>query len=212
MIKSNTQAHLWTCKGMQSVWCQVWFCLITPNTVSCGHLHTSVGGQGEGFPPPLSPLLRTDGLFALCLLSALVLPALTWTGSLEMTEGRRSCQGNNPMVLICRGQCSPLTALVNSPGGKLLPCLDKFLCSMTLSFWACWQQVACLCDGSSPAITLAFCPIPPQRCSCWGSPGLCFWACEGQYAQGKPSSLGYSAFLGLMDRICWPWRRITEFD
>lgn len=170
------------------------------------------GGGRVGVSPSISPLLRTDGLFALCLLSAVTLPAITWTVSLQMTEGRRGCQGNNLMELIsCTGRRSPVTALINLSAGKPLPCLDKFPWAMILSFWACWQQVACLYDDPNPAITLVFCPIPPQRCSCWRSPGLCSWACEGQCAQGKPSSLGYSAFLGLMDRICWPWRSITEF-
>lgn len=172
------------------------------------------GGKGRDFPPPYLPY-RGQMAF---LHSAVTLPAITWTLSSQMTEGRRSCQGNNLMVLIsCTGliftsNCTHwLLSMETTP-----PCLDKFPWAVILSFWACWKQVACLCDDPNPAITLVFCPVPPQRCSYWTSPDLCFWVYERQCAQEKhirksTKSLGYSAFLGVIDRICWPWRSIREF-
>lgn len=119
----------------------------------------------------------------------------------------RAEEGNNLMVLIsCIGWCSPLTAL-NLSAGKPLPCLDKFPCAMILSFWACWKQVACLCDDSSPAIILHLLPHPTTEMVLLEMSWFVLLGLWGQDAQWKPSSLGYSAFLGLMDRI---WRSIAE--
>lgn len=167
-------------------------------------------GDRVGFSPLL--YLPCWGQMAFCSVLAQCWDSASCNLTSELTNGwgqkRLPREWHDGAHLLHR-QWSPLTELINSSTGKPLPCLDRFPSAMILSLWACWQQVACLCDDSDPAITLAFCPIPPQRCSCWRAPGLCFWAREGQCAQGKPSSLGYSAFLGLMDWICWPWRSTT---
>lgn len=119
-----------------------------------------------------------------------------WSHGLnKLPRGRRSCTGNNLMVLV---SCIDWYSSVLH--WKLLPYVDKFPCVM---IWACWRQAAHLHADSGPAFTLAFCPRPghPQRCLCWQPLCLCLLGPLGQCAQGQPSPMGFLP--------SWLWQRQT---